>query len=608
MFIPRICQASLETGSRARRRRRPRQFAIDLERLEVRTPLSAGLGASLVSDGAAFTPVPGQGPSTIVEGPTIGGSSDGIIPTAPIAPVYGHGGIPAGLTPFGPGGVVALPVGGNELGGESAWGANGVSQAAVPSWFGESMTRDALSRFSTYSDGFYTWESAQWPGDSMKQAANSGLLPYSNGDSEFFVVISGVPGPSGAPILGFNGQFVVLASTSPMTLDSSDQPPIPGGAMDFTPGDYGTPPYFEVGDSGPGPQVYGPGGGIALTIPRGLTPRIETTGTDVDTAFAAPLSSTQASAISSLQLMAVQNAGGRAASGISVQSVGVFSSQIDHAGDSVSGGWMSYIASGEWGSGGIQPSSLSLDLWTTGADSIQDPISPAAITAGGAPLGVLLTGPDLPTQTTTDDLQQVAELIPSDESALALVATLWTVPSDIPTAAQWVGAHDASPEWLTDTPATPSWTAYVIGLDQAFEQSRCEIQQVISPSQERSTPNDGVQLDLDRQLEWERPIMPGLTGWMAERPETSPRDAASVVENDVLDDLAADRLQIAVGSESSLTAAVSQDAPARSEAATFVKAAALPVLSVLSASTAITGWFWTKRRRRSSPPDRGSIN
>ena len=41
-----------------------------------------------------------------------------------------------------------------------------------------------------------------------------------------------------------------------------------------------------------------------------------------------------------------------------------------------------------------------------------------------------MAGPETPVQATADDLEQVAELIPLEESSLAMVATLWTVSSD----------------------------------------------------------------------------------------------------------------------------------------------------------------------------------
>ncbi len=326
--------------------------------------------------------------------------------------------------------------------------------------------------------------------------------------------------------------------------------------------------------------------------------RLETNGNDADATFSASMSSIQASAISQLQMMAMEVGGGRAVSGRSMQGSGGLSTQVNSASEPVGGGWMSYVAAGDWGSGGMEPPSLSFADWMTTAGNVAETISPAAITAGGAPLSVLLTGPELPTQTTSDDLQQVAELIPSDESSLALVATLWTVPSDIPTGAQGVQRLDASVARLDDAASMPLWTAYMIGLDQALEQSHQDLQEVVSPAQGRLMPNERDQLELDRQLEWERPIIPVGTGWVSDRRETSPRDRASVVDNDAITALAADRLQTAGGQKSSLTAIAGEEAPPHSEPASIVKAGILPLLSALSASTAVTGWLWTRRNRK----------
>jgi hypothetical protein len=453
--------------------------------------------------------------------------------------------MPPGLPVYGPGDPVTIPVGGDELGREAVWGAND-----------------------------------------------------SNRDNSFYLANTGMSGTFATPSWSLNVEIVVLVGAGPMNLGGSAHPPTPGGAMDSTLRDDVSPPFFETGNSGPAPGMFGPEGGIASPIARDLVTRIETNGIDADITFAAPISATQTSAISSLQIMAMQVAGGRASTGTSMQSGGVLSTQVDHANEPIGGGWMSYIADGDWGSGGMQPQSVSLDDWTTGADNVGEPISLAAITAGGAPLSVLLTGPELPTQTTTADLQQVAELIPSDESSLALVATLWTVPSGIPTGAQRVQRLDTSPAWLTDAATTPSWTAYLIGLDQALEQSRRDIEQVVSPAQGRLMPIERDQLEVDRQLEWERPIMPVGTGWVSDRRETSPRDPASIVDNDTINALAADRLPTAGGPESTRPAVAGDGAPARSEPASFVKAGTLPLLSVLSASTAIMGWLWTRRNRK----------
>ncbi len=550
MFIPRIHDASPNTSPHAPGRRRPRQFVFNLERLEVRTPLSAGFGTSLATLDAAVAPAPGRAATTIAEGLSIGPVNDGPAPMAPAAPVDVQGDLRLDLPVFGPVGLATFPGRGDELQSEAVWAAVGAS------------------------------------------ASNS------NGASNFSIANTGMSGRFVAPAGFLTVEIVVSVGADPIGPGGSAHAPAPGGAMDLTQPGVMPPLFFDPERSGPVSGMYGPEGGVASPIPRGLVARLETNGNDADAAFSAPMSSNQASAISQLQMMAVDVAGGLAASGKSMQGSGGLSTQINSASEPVGGGWMSYVAGGNWDSGGMQPPSSSVADWTTAADNVGETISPAAIMAGGAPLSVLLTGPESPTQTTSDDLQQVAELIPSEESSLALVATLWTVPSDIPTGAHEVQRLDATAARLDDAAATPSWMAYMIGLDQALEQSHRDLQQVVSPARGRLMPDERDLLELDRQLEWERPIIPVGAGWVSDRPETSPRDRASVVDSDAINALAADRLQTASGLESSRPAVAGEDAPPHSEPASIVKAASLPLLSALSASTAITGWLWTRRNRK----------
>ncbi len=75
MFIPRIHDASPKTSPIAPGRRRSRQFVCNLERLEVRTPLSAGVGTSLATLDAAVAPALGQAATTVVGGPLSGPST-----------------------------------------------------------------------------------------------------------------------------------------------------------------------------------------------------------------------------------------------------------------------------------------------------------------------------------------------------------------------------------------------------------------------------------------------------------------------------------------------------------------------------------------------------
>jgi len=570
---------------------------INLEGLEIRTPLSAGLGTSVAAHGAAFAPVPDQAATTIVQGPPRGLFHDGPATEVPAAPGSVQGDLPVGLPVFGPGGPIAFPIGGAELGREAAWDATGPSASATPSWPGVYTTREGSSPFAAYPEGFQASASAAWLGDFTQPNASREFSAYSSWENDFFVSNTGLYGPVAAPAWTLTVEIVVWVGAGPMTLDGSAPALAPGTAMDFS-SRYDMPsPLFATESSGPASGIFNLEGGIASAIARDTESRLGTNGNDVETAFAASGSSTQASAISPLQMMAIPVAGGRTASGTSLPSGGGLSASVSSVTESIGAGWTSYIASGDLSSAGMYQPSLSLSDGTSAADNVGEPISPAAIAAGGIPLGVLLAGPESPAPPTSNDLQQVAELIPPDESSLALVATLWTVPSDVPTGASWVQRLDAGPAGLTDAAATPSWASYVIGLDQALEQSHRHIQQVVSPAQGRLMPDERDQLEHDRQLEWERPIMPATTGWVPDRREKLLRDT-SLVGSDAIDALAADRVESAGGPESSRSGIAGDDAQARSDRAPFVQAGTIPLLWALSASTAITGWLWTRRNRK----------
>jgi hypothetical protein len=272
--------------------------------------------------------------------------------------------------------------------------------------------------------------------------------------------------------------------------------------------------------------------------------------------------------------------------------------QLNHSAESIGSGWTSYVTSGEWGSGGfLAPNSPRTD-WTIDAYSFGDATSPAAIIAGGAPLSIWSAGPELPTQMATDNLQQVAELIPSDESSLALVGTLWTVPSDGSKETLRGRGSDASLTSFRDRAVTPSSTAYMMGLDHALEQSHRELQQLLSSSPWRLILTEREQLELDRQLEWERPILPIGTGWVSDRLETPTPDTTLVVDNKARSARSGDPSPSLDHREMNLQAGASADAPGPSDLGSFLKAGSLALLSALSVSVAITGWFWTRRNRR----------
>ena len=135
----------------------------------------------------------------------------------------------------------------------------------------------------------------------------------------------------------------------------------------------------------------------------------------------------------------------------------------------------------------------------------------------------------------------------------------------------------------------------MIGVDHALEQYRRGMQQVFS-TQGQLLPNAHDQLEIDRQLRWERSIMPTAAEWVSDRQQITPGDTSSIIDSDALDALASNRLRAAGAPQASRPAAL--DAPRSSEPASTIRAGALPLISVLSASTAVTGWLWTRRNRK----------
>src|SRR5262249_29704968 len=139
-------------------------------------------------------------------------------------------------------------------------------------------------------------------------------------------------------------------------------------------------------------------------------------------------------------------------------------------------------------------------------------VHPASITAGEIPLDVLLSDPGMSTQGVPIALQQFAELIPLEDSSLALVATLWTVPSDPPEEPADESDPSNEPEVpVTSSASPPPWAVFVIGLDEAFERSRDARGTTISDSRQRSERENAGDVD-EEPLEGRCPIIPTAEG------------------------------------------------------------------------------------------------
>src|SRR5262249_25026556 len=141
-----------------------------------------------------------------------------------------------------------------------------------------------------------------------------------------------------------------------------------------------------------------------------------------------------------------------------------------------------------------------------------EPVPPASITAGEIPLDILLTDPEFSTQDVSIGLQQIAELIPVEDSSLALAATLWTVPSD--TQAEPAEASAPSGEREESVPSSaspPPWAVFVIGLDEALELGRDACGKILSDGARKVEGEEAGDAAGER-LEWRCPITPTAEG------------------------------------------------------------------------------------------------
>jgi hypothetical protein len=258
--------------------------------------------------------------------------------------------------------------------------------------------------------------------------------------------------------------------------------------------------------------------------------------------------------------------------------------QVDSSSEVPNTGGLSYLATGGWSTVDSVPSGAVVDDLFAGEESSTEPVSPAAITAGGLSLNILLGGPDAMMRSEPGGLDQVAELVPLPETSLALAAALWSVPSDAPTTAP----ESDPPSGLATNPAKrpgdpSSWALFMTGTNQALEQTCRDIRDEIVSSRGRQPADENPSGGQDALIEWQGPILPAAH---AVAPANEPR--SSLLKQTVaFDDAVA-------------TSQTEESSPSDSNPGTRVVLGAIPMLSVVSISTMIAGWFW-KKRQQSQP-------
>jgi hypothetical protein len=271
--------------------------------------------------------------------------------------------------------------------------------------------------------------------------------------------------------------------------------------------------------------------------------------------------------------------------------------QLDVRNEGPSTTGLSYLASGGGGSTLYSPTSAGDDVLTWDDDSTE-PISSAAITVSGVSLSLLLSDPDLTIKTAPGNLDQVAELVPLPESSLALAATLWMVPSDSPSSSvRWDASTGRPIDPEVQKAATSSWILFVTGIDQALEQTSRDIRDGMFSHNPHQAADEGPAGAPDELIEWQGPILPGSQGGLRESKPKLPRTSRVVTSDEA-----------GLG-----TLRTRHDSRPHSDDGQPVALGVMPMISAVSITTMIAGWFWRKRQQSRSPgrgrsDSRGSLN
>ena len=136
--------------------------------------------------------------------------------------------------------------------------------------------------------------------------------------------------------------------------------------------------------------------------------------------------------------------------------------------------------------------------------------------------------------------------------------------------------HDTRPETAS------AWVVFVTGVDQALEQTCRDVRDGVLSSQARKPEDAGSTRGPRDSIEWQGPILPAVQARspVHEQGPRRPRDSSVS---------APARRQ--AGRATAVSPPDSIDGPR-------VVLGSTPLLSIVSISTAIAGWFWSRRQRR----------
>jgi hypothetical protein len=452
-----------------------------------------------------------------------------------------------------------------------------------------------------------------------RQPEFGGLVMLARG-AEFAPQAAAFVSDAGAPALGgvtVGGLAGLVASRTAFSFESqidaagsvtSGPPEAPGGqpagpqnvpplAFAFRTGE-----FAELDDSGQFHQAFDTESGdgpppmfgaffAVMDFSMLAVARPAASPTEDDTTFAGPLpldDSTDAS----LALMTNQAAAGRSGSSAVPFFTSGRSVQLNLNVEPSAADWMSYLAG--WGS--ERPLAESTDASTAPLvldDTPDLPDPPAAITAGEAPLGFLLSGADLPALTSQQGESQVAELVPSSESSLALTATLWDISSGVQTpVGDLVGSSGRALESAGSPGAPTPLTAFLVGLDGAVQQSSLDLREEIVAVEAPLAGRDRTGAAPDRHVEWQGPILPVGDEPSVQREQSG--SATDAVPSGSRDGNSSRSRRAPHATKAADRQAQAENAQPQSHDASSLATALIPALSAISVSILGAGWFWQK--------------
>jgi hypothetical protein len=252
----------------------------------------------------------------------------------------------------------------------------------------------------------------------------------------------------------------------------------------------------------------------------------------------------------------------------------------DWSGEIASTSGLSYLATTESTSLLQESAAITREDVFAGEDDSTESILPASITVGGISVNILLNSADIGIQTEPPGLEQVAELVPLPESSLALAATLWSASADsLESPGQW----RFEPENAADLDARgafpSSWAVFVMGVDQALEQTCRDVQEGIRSAdgpEASSGTRGGVSQEL---IEWQGPILPAVQHAVSETtPKSTPAARPATLNAALQETLPSDK-----------------NSRPRSEDQQPLTLGVVPTISLVSVSTLIARWIWRKR-------------